>query len=132
MAKSREARCACGGLSVACGGEPVAVSLCHCLDCQKRTGSAYGIAAFFSRDRIEVSGPHRDFTRGSDSGHDVTFHFCPRCGSTVYWEPSRKRGLVAVAVGAFADPAFPAPGKSVYVHHRHHWVGETGEESPPG
>ncbi|WP_119392733.1 GFA family protein [Phyllobacteriaceae bacterium SYSU D60012] len=132
MVESREARCACGDLSVTCGGEPVAVSLCHCLDCQKRTGSAYGIAAFFSRDRVKVSGPYGDFTRASDSGHDVTFHFCPRCGSTVYWEPSRKPGLIAVAVGAFADPAFPAPGKRVYTHHQHHWVGETGEENPPG
>ena len=118
----RIATCACGRLSVACTGDPVSVSLCHCLECQKRTGSVYGIAAFFARPAIEVSGVYSSFTRRSDSGHEVTFHFCPRCGSTVFWEPARKPDYVAVAVGAFADPHFPEPAKSVYHQHRHHWV----------
>jgi hypothetical protein len=109
MAPSHLARCACGSLSVCCNGEPVSVSLCHCLACQRRTGSIYGIAAFFSRDRIDVTGVHSDFVRVSDSGHDVTFHFCPRCGSTVFWEPARKPDLIAVAVGCFSESSFQRP-----------------------
>ena len=58
----------------------------------------------------------------------VTFYFCPHCGSTVYWEPRRKPEIVAVAVGAFADPAFPAPSQAVYAEHRHIWV----PNLPPG
>jgi hypothetical protein len=126
MTAARVASCACGDLRVACAGEPVSVSLCHCLECQKRTGSVYGIAAFFTRPSVEVSGACSSFVRASDSGHGVTFHFCPRCGSTVFWEPARKPDFVAVAVGSFADPSFPMPGKSVYQHHRHHWVLEPG------
>lgn len=121
MAK-RTACCACGELEVVCAGDPVSVSLCHCLDCQKRTGSVFGIAAFFPRIDVKVSGAFSNFTRPSDSGHDVIFHFCALCGSTVFWEPSRKPDHIAVAVGAFADPDFPKPGKSVYLQHRHHWV----------
>jgi len=49
----------------------------------------------------------------SDSGQPVTFHFCAVCGSTVYWEPHRKPEMIAVAVGAFADPAFPPPLQAV-------------------
>lgn len=121
---NRTAHCACGELAVVCAGDPLSVSLCHCLDCQKRTGSVFGIAAFFLRIDIKVSGAFRDFARPSDSGHDVIFHFCPRCGSTIFWEPSRRPDHVAVAVGAFGDPHFPKPGKSVYLQHRHHWVSE--------
>jgi hypothetical protein len=119
----RKAACACGQLTVTCLGEPVAVSLCHCLACQRRTGSTFGIAAFFPRAAVAVGGRMRDFTRPSDSGFDVTHHFCPECGSTVWWEPRRKPDLVAVATGAFADPHFPAPTQTVNDGSRHPWVG---------
>lgn len=120
----RTASCACGSLRVTCSGEPRKVSLCHCLACQKRTGSVFGIAAFFDRDAVTVEGDARAYMRPSDSGHAVVFHFCPDCGSTVYWEPARMPDLVAV--GSFADPAFPAPTQAVYTEFRHPWVGETG------
>ena len=120
--KDRIASCACGQLRIACLGEPEKVSLCHCLDCQKRTGSTYGIAAFFPRDRVRAEGRASRYGRASDSGHAVTFHFCPDCGSTVFWEPERRPAAVAVAVGAFADPSFPAPTQSVWNERRHPWV----------
>jgi hypothetical protein len=119
---TRTAACACGQLTVTCRGEPVAVSLCHCRACQRRTGSSYGIAAFFAREAVTVAGTMRDFSRPSDSGFDVIHHFCPDCGSTVWWEPKRKPDLIAVASGAFADPRFPAPTQSVNERHRHPWV----------
>ena len=124
---TRIATCACGQLSVKCAGEPLSVSLCHCRECQKRTGSTYGIAAFFTRIAVVTSGETRGYTRLSDSGHAVVHHFCPHCGSTVWWEPRRKPEVIAVAVGAFADPDFPAPSKSVYLQHRHHWVTTLGQ-----
>lgn len=118
----RTARCACGHLSVACRGEPVSVSLCHCLECQRRTGSAFGVAAFFARGDVASSGRASVYERPADSGFAVVHHFCPDCGSTVWWEPKRKPEFVAVGLGAFADPSFPAPGKAVYEHHAHAWV----------
>lgn len=118
----RTATCACGQLSVRCQAEPASVSLCHCPACQKRTGSSYGVAAFFPRTDVQAEGDFKTFTRPSDSGHEVAFHFCPECGSTVFWEPRRKAEMIAVAVGAFADPSFPAPSKAVYEESRHPWV----------
>ena len=47
--------------------------------------------------------------RTAESGNALTFHFCPTCGSTVYWEGEGFPGYVAVAIGNFADPNFPAP-----------------------
>ena len=118
----RTATCACGQLRVHCTGDPVMVALCHCLDCQKRTGSTYGIAAFFSREHVEVEGEFRTYRRDGDSGFAVTFRFCAQCGSTVFWEPKRRADAIAVAVGSFADPLFPAPSQSVYNERRHAWV----------
>ncbi len=118
----RTAPCACGQLRIACRGEPLKVSLCHCLECQRRTGSTYGIAAFYPRDAVKVAGNASTYTRPSDRGLPVAHHFCPDCGSTVYWEPQRIPDLIAVAVGAFADPSFPAPTQAVWDERRHPWV----------
>jgi hypothetical protein len=118
----RIAACACGQVRVACQGEPSKVSLCHCLACQRRTGTPFSIAAFFPCDAVETSGETRVFRRPSDSGFDVSFHFCPTCGSNVWWEAHRKPESIGVAVGAFADPAFPAPSQAVYREHRHAWL----------
>ena len=118
----RTATCACGGLSIRCRGEPLKMSLCHCLECQKRTGSAFGVAVFFDTDAVAATGERREYSRVGDSGQAVVHYFCPNCGSTVFWEPAFRPGRVAVALGAFADPDFPAPTQAVYEHHRHAWV----------
>ena len=118
----RTATCSCGQLRAVCRGEPLKVSLCHCLECQKRTGSTYGIAAFYRRDEVTTTGRTSTYSRGSDAGYAVVHRFCPDCGSTVFWEPERMPDLVAIGVGSFADPAFPLPTQSVWVEHRHPWV----------
>lgn len=118
----REATCSCGGLKVLCHGEPELVSMCHCIACQKRTGSPYGIAAFYQKENVEVFGQYSSFDRLSDAGFGLAFHFCADCGSTVIWEPSRKPDMVAVGVGSFGDPDFPAPTQEVHTECRHAWV----------
>jgi hypothetical protein len=119
---TKVAACACGQVSLTCMGDPLKVSRCHCLQCQKRTGSTYGLAAFFARDNVEARGTTRAFTRVSDSGSPVTFYFCPACGSSVFWQRQGKPESIAVAVGSFADSSFPAPTQEVYIEHRHPWV----------
>jgi hypothetical protein len=120
---SHRASCSCGQLQLTCEGEPVRVSICHCFACQKRTGSAFGYQARFPREQVrDISGNAVRFSRLGDSGKTVTFNFCPACGSTVYWQSDNAPGLISIAIGAFADPAFHAPRHSVYEASRHHWV----------
>lgn len=120
---SRRASCTCGQLQLTCEGEPVRISICHCLDCQRRTGSVFGTQARFPRDQVSaIEGQATAFTRVADSGGHVTSHFCPHCGSTVYLTLEALPGFVAVAVGAFADPGFPPPRHSIYEARRHPWV----------
>jgi len=119
---ARQATCSCGQLRVRCVGEPVRLSMCHCLECQKRTGSPFSVQARFRHEQISVEGSATEFTRVADSGNSITFRFCPECGSTVYWTGEAFRDVVAVAAGAFADQTFPTPRISVYERHRHPWV----------
>ncbi len=69
-----------------------------------------------------VTGEQTIYRRPSDTGFDVVHRFCPGCGSTVWWEALRKPGLVAVALGAFADPHFPGPTRSVRHETQHRWL----------
>lgn len=119
----RRASCSCGQLTLTCSGEPVRVSMCHCLECQKRTGSAFGIQARFARDQVSaIEGRATSFSRVGDGGGKATFHFCPTCAATVFYEGDWMPGFVAVPVGAFADPSFPAPTVSIYEARRHRWT----------
>ena len=119
----RVARCHCGALEVACEGEPRKVSLCHCAQCQRRTGSAFSVAVFYARERVEVQGATASFVRTSASGFDVDFHFCLACGSNLLWYPARMPALVGVAFGGFADRDFPMPDQAVWTEEGHDWVG---------
>ncbi|AUN29460.1 GFA family protein [Niveispirillum cyanobacteriorum] len=119
---TRIASCSCGQLRLTCQGEPGRVSMCHCLECQKRTGSVFATQARFSRDGVSITGSTSTWARQGDSGGTATFHFCPTCGSTVYWEMDWAPDSLAIAVGAFADPTFPPPTVMVYEDRMHPWA----------
>jgi len=119
---TRVATCACRQLTVTCEGEPHRVSVCYCLECQKRTGSAFGVQARFRRHEVTIEGRSTTFVRTGDEGCRIEFHFCPTCGSTVYYEAPYLEDAIAITVGSFADPSFPAPHVEVYVHRRHPWA----------
>ncbi|MBN8737319.1 MAG: GFA family protein [Xanthomonadales bacterium] len=119
---SRLASCSCGQITAQVVGDPVRVSICHCLACQRRTGSVFGEQARFPRESVTVSGTSTEYVRVGDEGSRATFHFCPNCGAIVYWVSDALPAFVTVPVGAFADPAFPPPGVSVYEERMHGWV----------
>jgi hypothetical protein len=96
--------------------------MCHCLACQRRTGSVFGVQARFPRENVTGEGRSTTFQRKAESGNTITFHFCPDCGATVFWAIDAQPDLTAVAVGAFADPLFPEPRFSVHESKRHGWA----------
>lgn len=124
----RHASCSCGQLRVTCTGAPLRLSICHCGACKRRTGSAFGVQARYPADRVQVVGEASEWSRVGESGGRATLRFCPRCGATVYWIAERLAGFVSVAVGAFADPSFPAPTIAVYAELAHPWVTTPGIE----
>lgn len=118
----RFASCSCGQLTAQVTGEPVRISICHCLACQRRTGSVFGQQARFRRDDVSVSGESTAYSRVGDEGGGATFHFCPQCGATVYYLLADLPDYFGIPVGAFADPSFPAPQISIYEERMHSWV----------
>jgi hypothetical protein len=119
----RTATCACGQLRVAVDGEPERVLACNCRECQRRTGSVFGVSAYFARSALAgIEGEHRSFTRTAGAGLRFETSFCPVCGSSVLWTASALPDHVAIAVGCFADPAFPPPTEVAWTTERHPWV----------
>ena len=118
----RTASCSCGQLTLTTSVDPIRVSVCHCLACQRRTGSVFGAQARFLRQDVHIRGDSTAYLRVGDEGGKATFHFCPVCGSTVYYEFEGREESIAVPVGAFAEPSFPAPAFSVYEERMHAWV----------
>jgi hypothetical protein len=122
MTATRDAACSCGQLRLTAEGDPIRISMCHCLACQRRTGSAFGIQARFTSDRVHVVGRYSEYERTSDEGEERTFRFCPDCGATVFYTLATAPDVIAVPIGAFADPTFPAPTVSVHEARRHSWL----------
>jgi hypothetical protein len=122
---TREAACHCGQLRLRVEGDPFSVSICNCLACQRRTGSAFGMQAGFKAGQVDFSGRFNDYARVSDEADrkEHVFHFCPECGSQVFYTEPEEPELVVVSIGAFADPSFPPPTESGYDSRRHPWVG---------
>ena len=118
---THEAACSCGQLRVVVQGDPVRVSVCHCLACQRRTGSAFSYQARWPVESAQITGQSREYRREPDEGDEERrFHFCAECGATVYYfsDPA----FIAIPVGALADPDFPEPAVSVWESRRHAWV----------
>ena len=76
--------------------------------------------ARFPKERVRIEGQATAYVRISDDGEERTFNFCPECGSTVYYWTDPE--LIAVPIGAFADPTFPQPRVSVYESRRYPWL----------
>ena len=123
---TRTAACSCGQLSIEVEGEPRGVGICNCLACQRRTGSVFAALASFAAP-YKVTGKATEYLRTGDQGAQFIFRFCPVCGTNLFHTEVGEVDGVGVAVGAFADPTFPAPTLSIYDCRRHPWV-----QLPPG
>jgi hypothetical protein len=140
--KTRVASCNCGQLRVTCTGpDPDRVVMCNCFLCQKQTGSPFSLQARFPNEQVKIEGKSTAWKFPIDgaepvkyrtcAGTDgitnsaadvVTSHFCPVCGSTVYYFRKSDPARTGVKVGAFADPTFPPPMGSGFEEYRHPWA----------
>ena len=121
--QKRKASCLCGDLTITVVGEPKVTLACNCQNCQRRTGSAFGISAYFTNDSIvETTGDPSQYQSTTDSEKNITQSFCRQCGSTVYWQADIFRDMTGIAVGCFNDPDFPRPSATVWNRSKFHWV----------
>lgn len=123
-----EARCSCGALVLRVPGPSQLIVACHCTECQRRTGSPFGVGAFYPANEVEITGTVKEFARAGAKGGMVRTRFCPNCGSTVYWKIDRAPGFIGVAVGAFADSSYPHPTRSIWERTKHPWAEVDADE----
>lgn len=116
------AQCSCGSLSLELPESSELVIACHCIECQRRSGSPFGVGAYYPLASVTMSGSAREFVRDTASGQKFRSYFCPNCGSTVYWKADKLPAMIAVALGCLADPGYRGPDRSVFEQSKHHWV----------
>jgi hypothetical protein len=120
---TRTAACSCGRLSVTVAGEPGYFGACSCRDCQKATGSVFSMSAYYPRSAVQaIAGEPRRYRRTSAAGRSLDCHFCPTCGSMLFWYAEFDPDSIGISVGNFADPDFGAPQYAVWCESRHPWV----------
>jgi hypothetical protein len=120
--EAREAQCACGKLRAVVRGDPVRLSVCHCDQCKRRTGSAFSWNATFVAADVAVHGPAQTYARTSEEGFWARHSFCGECGVFVFYEIELRPGLISIPAGAFADAGFPAPSVQVYDKRACPWL----------
>jgi hypothetical protein len=122
---TRRARCCCGGCSVEVQGDPEVSALCHCDDCKRRTGSAFGWSAYFADERIV--GRSGDYGLYRVERGNQRRWFCAACGSTLLLKSDGRDGQIGIAGGCFVDPPLPEPTVTVSNDGRCAWLGLPGD-----
>ncbi|MGZ5900217.1 MAG: GFA family protein [Reyranella sp.] len=118
---TRKATCCCGACSIEVEGEPRLNALCHCANCKKRTGSAFGWSAYFTDDQI--LGRTGDFRVYEITGTQPQRRwFCAACGSTLFWKTSWRLDQTGIAGGCFVGEKLPQPSVTVSNDGRCDWL----------
>lgn len=119
----REGGCACGAVRYRLEGEPLFVHACHCRDCQRLSGSAFGITVMVDAAAFaEVAGETRRGTLVADSGREKHPVSCARCGSYVWSHSAQRPGCMSVRGGSFDDVDWLEPMAHIWTRSKQRWV----------
>jgi hypothetical protein len=122
MSVSREGGCACGAVRYRLTSEPLFVHCCHCLNCQRQTGSAFVINILIEADRVQLlAGEPQSVAVPREGGKKQQIWRCPTCQTAVYSEYTR-RDIRFVRAGTLDDPAAVAPDVHIYTRSKLPWV----------
>jgi hypothetical protein len=118
----RQGGCSCGEVRYRLAAEPLFVHCCHCLNCQRQTGSAFVINVLIEADRVEVlAGEPRPIDVPRDDGSVQRIFRCPTCQVAVYSEYGLP-GVVFVRGGTLDDPAGITPDVHIYTRSKLPWI----------
>jgi hypothetical protein len=115
--------CSCGAVRYELASEPIFVHCCHCLDCQRQTGSAFVINAIIETDRIRMlSGVPQPVRVPTDSGRPHDIYRCPSCQVALWSDYGGRPYLRFVRVGTLDQPSRVRPDVHVYTRSKVRWV----------
>lgn len=119
------ATCACGQASITVQSPPKTLGVCHCTNCKRRTGSAFGMSAYFEKSSVVATRGETQVYRfwHEAQSHEQERHFCRQCGTTLFWFVPTLPDSIGIAGGCFAGQGLPEPTYSVSDARRERWVG---------
>jgi len=124
----RTARCSCGQSTIEVKGEPKIHLVCNCNDCKKRTGSAFGISAYFADSQVKNRNGNTDTYEINNDETEQQRYFCKSCGTTLYWKIARFPGIpgisemTGIAGGCFIESPIPEPTLSASNENKCAWL----------
>ncbi len=123
MSETFEGGCACGAVRYRLASRPMFVNCCHCLDCQRQTGSAFAINAIIETSRVEIlSGELTVATMPTDSGRPLDIHSCAACGTSLWSDYGRRLTTRFVRVGTLDGPSALAPDAHIFTRSKQPWI----------
>lgn len=123
MTKQMTGRCQCGDVQYKITGEPVMLMVCHCQDCQKQSGSAFGMTLMVKSEAFELtSGDVKTFSSKSDAGRGKTTSFCPTCGTRIFNTVEVRPDMVTVKPGTLDDTKWLKPQLHSWTKRKQDWV----------
>lgn len=118
----RQGGCLCGRVRYEVAGDPIAVVVCHCINCQKQSGSTFSINMIGVSDQVSVQGDLSTYADQSDSGDPVNRKFCNNCGSPIYSEILSQDNLIALKIGTLDDTSDLEPQVQVWCASKQNWL----------
>ena len=122
MSVAREGGCSCGEVRYRLTSEPLFIHCCHCLNCQRQTGSAFVINLLIESDRVELlAGEPQQVDVPRDDGSEQQVFRCPTCQVAVfshYWFS----GVRFVRAGTLDDPSSAVPDVHIFTRSKLPWV----------
>jgi hypothetical protein len=123
MAEQQEGGCQCGAVRYRLEGQPLALAVCHCRECQRQSGSAFGMSLIVPKESFRLlSGQPKTFSRAADSGGEVVCSFCADCGTRICHAPSKLTATVNVKPGTLDDTSWLEPGLHTWTKRKQPWV----------
>ncbi|OLN97583.1 hypothetical protein CCHL11_01000 [Colletotrichum chlorophyti] len=117
--------CLCKAIKIDISGKPKAAALCHCTDCRKISGSAFGYSWVVASKDVTITGEPKTFTSTAKSGNPVISHFCGNCGVTLYRDGPATNGLMYLKAGTLEDledQNSVKPVAEIFTSRRLEWV----------
>jgi hypothetical protein len=122
MSMPREGGCSCGAVRYRLTSEPLFAHCCHCLNCQRQTGSAFVINLLIEADRVELlAGDPQPVDVPRDDGSTQRIFRCPTCHVAVFSEYGRPE-VRFVRGGTLEDPSAITPDVHIYTRSKLPWI----------
>jgi hypothetical protein len=118
----RTGGCQCGRVRYRVDTSRSMLSVCHCAECQRQSGSAFGMSLITPAEMFSVEGPLKLFERDAAEGRRMRCWFCSECGTRIYHQPSHTEERVNIKAGTLDDTSWLTPQFHIWLRSKQSWT----------